>query len=91
VKRETELVCECGFRWREELDFYVEREYHVRGTDGLFADAVVTCPRCRYEGLARGILPANSSPLKFYLKREFSLFFPRGGWKPVTSRDGRLR
>jgi hypothetical protein len=87
VRRDTELICECGFRWWERLDFAVERGYRVRGVDGLFANAVVTCPHCGYEGLARGIIPADSSPLKFYLKREFSLHFPRGGWKPAGSKD----
>ncbi len=81
LKRDTKLMCECSFQWQEKLDFELERRYKVRGTDGLVANAIVTCPNCGYEGLARGIIPANSSPLTFYLKREFSLYYPRGGWK----------
>ncbi|KXA99410.1 hypothetical protein AKJ42_03255 [candidate division MSBL1 archaeon SCGC-AAA261C02] len=82
VERITELICECGFRWREKLYFEVEQRYKSRGTDGLFANAITKCPKCGYKGLARGIIPNDSSILKFYLKRAFSLYFPRGGWKP---------
>ncbi|KXA94111.1 hypothetical protein AKJ37_07980 [candidate division MSBL1 archaeon SCGC-AAA259I09] len=81
----TNLICECGHEWREELYFDVERRWEGMGTDGLLANAPATCSVCGYKGVARGIIPDGDSQLKFYLKRENSLYFPRGGWKPSSS------
>lgn len=83
----TNLICECGNEWREELYFDIERRWKVIGADGLLANAVTTCSECGYKGVARGIIPAGDSQLKFYLKRENSLYFPRGGWKPSSSME----
>jgi hypothetical protein len=82
MRLETELLCECGLKWKEELDFEVEHEYTTKHP-GFLANALAVCPRCGYKGLARGII-ALGTRLKFYLKREFSLHFPRGGRKVET-------
>jgi len=87
MKQDTEFLCECGFHWREKPEFDVEQRFKARGTIGLFANAITTCPNCGYEGLARGIVPKGFSPLKFFLKREFSLYFPRGGCRPPSESE----
>jgi hypothetical protein len=82
MRLETKLVCECGLEWKEKLDFEVEHEYSAKHP-GFFANALTKCPNCGYKGLVRGII-ALGTQLKFYLKREFSLHFPRGGRKVET-------
>lgn len=87
VTHETDLICECGHKWREELKYDVERRWKSTETNGLLANALTNCSDCGYEGIARGIIPENDSRLKFYLKRKNSLHFPRGGWQPSSNMD----
>lgn len=85
MKRNSDLICECGHDWNEDLYFDVERRWETTEVDGLLANAITSCPECGYNGLARGIIPDDDSKLKFYLKRRNSLHFPRGGWNPLPN------
>lgn len=87
VNRITDLICECGHSWKEELQYDIERRWVSSKTDGLLANALTNCSKCGYKGLARGIIPDDGSRLKFFLKRKDSLYFPRGGWQPPSKMD----
>lgn len=82
----TDLTCECGHKWDEELSFDVERRWEAMGADGLFANAITICPKCEYKGVARGIIPEGDLNPNFYLKRKNSLYFPRGGYRPALNK-----